>query len=132
MIIIKNQIGIILKILIHQQEGDADDAILRKKIQQKTPPDADDAILSPKITHLPPLAEKDDIAAKNHALKIHLPQQRVILENLHHHNVPGEKDLNPILHQKINVMSFNTGKIFPGADVGDPLSLYFMKKCNLH
>jgi hypothetical protein len=29
-------------------------------------------------------------------------------------------------------MSFNTGKIFPGTDVGDPLSLYFMKKCNLH
>ena len=121
MIMIKNQIGIILKILIHRLEGDADDAILSpkiqqktpldaddaipgRKIQQKTPPDADDAILSRKIIHLPPLPEKDDIAAKNHALKIHPLQQRIILEHLHHLNPPGEKDLNPILHQKIKLI----------------------------
>ena len=121
MIMIKNQIRIILKILIHQQEGDADgaipsrkiqqktppdadDAILSRKIQQKTPPDADDAIPGKKIKHLLLLPEKDDIAAKNHALKIHLPQQRVILENLHHHNLPGEKDLNLILHRKIKLI----------------------------
>ncbi|BAZ87445.1 hypothetical protein NIES806_36680 [Dolichospermum compactum NIES-806] len=27
--------------------------------------------------------------------------------------------------------SLETAKIFPGVDVGDELSLYFVKKCNL-
>jgi len=41
---------------------------------------------------------------RNHALKIYLLQQRIILEHLHHHNLPGEKDLNPILHQDYKLM----------------------------
>ena len=41
----------------------------------------------------------------------------------------------PITHYPLPITNYPlpiTQKICPGADVGESLSLYFMKKCNLH
>ena len=56
-------------------------------------------IAIPLLGHLVP----DAAAAKNHVLQGH--QKTTVLEDLHHHNLPGEKDLNPILQEIIKIRS---------------------------
>jgi hypothetical protein len=191
----KNQIRMIPIILIHPPDPDAEEAIVNRRnqpqiIQKKIDLDGDDAIEKKIMIHLLILlAAEDGIAPKNligtllpdhlvygeaattnRTLAIPPLHQKIIPEDLHHPNLPGEKDLNLVLHQNrvgeqwfgslrlpstplrasrseqaahqpgagansrspvqpstVNIIL----KIFPGTDVDDMLSLYFVKKCNL-
>lgn len=105
--------------------ADGDDAIGNREILQKIDQDGDDAIVRKIMIHLLllPLADDDAIAkrdlgiagknliatlllnhllpdaaaAKNHVLPGHHLQKIAVLKNLHHHNLLGEKDSNPVL-----------------------------------
>jgi hypothetical protein len=120
----KNQIRMIPIILIHPPDADGEEAMVNLRnqpqiIQKKIDLDGDDAIEKKIMIHLLILlAAEDGIAPKNliatllldhlvhgeaattnRTLAIPPLHQKIIPEDLHHPNLPGEKDLNLILHQ---------------------------------
>jgi hypothetical protein len=131
MIIIKNQMRTTPIILIPQLDADveAEEHIINQtihQIQKKIGQDEDDAIVKRIMIHLIlPVAAADAVknpmaiplpnhlvhdaaAVKNQHRLDHLQKTRV-LEDLHHHNLPGEKDLNPILQEIIKIRSQEVG-----------------------
>jgi hypothetical protein len=131
MIIIKNQMRTTPIILIPQLDADveAEEHIINQtihQIQKKIAQDEDDAIVKRIMIHLIlPVAAADAVrnpmaiplpnhlvhdaaAVKNQHRLDHLQKTRV-LEDLHHHNLPGEKDLNPILQEIIKIRSQEVG-----------------------
>ena len=127
MIIIKNQMRTIPIILIPQLDADveAEEHIINQtihQIQKKIGQDEDDAIVKRIMIHfILPVAAADAVknpmaipllnhlvpdaaAVKNQHRLDHL-QKTTVLEDLHHHNLPGEKDLNPILQEIIKIRS---------------------------
>ena len=120
----RNQIRMIPIILIHPPDADVEEAMVNRRnqpqiIQKKIDLDGDDAIEKKMIIHLLILlAAEDRIASKNligtlildhlvhkeagttnRTLAIPPLHQKIIPEDLHHPNLPGEKDLNLVLHQ---------------------------------
>jgi hypothetical protein len=129
MIIIKNQMRITPIILIPQPDADAEEHTINRRIpqiQKKIGQDEDDAIVKRIMIRLIlPVAAADVVknpiaipllnhlvhnaaAVKNQRRLDHLQKTRV-LEDLHHHNLPGEKDLNPILQEIIKIRSQEVG-----------------------
>ena len=109
---IKNQMRITPIILIPQLDADAEEHIINRTIPQipkKIGQDGDDAIVKMIMTHLIlPVAAADAVknpiaipllnhpvpdadAVKNQDLLDHL-LKTTVLADLHHHNLPGEKD----------------------------------------